>query len=226
MIERDGDVPALAQLQAADRTDAIFGIVALFGDAGLCLGTQALEILAQDEVDDTGNRVGSPLCRCTARDHFSPFDQQCRDLIEIDLIGADPGYDLWHEPVSIDQHERARRAKTTQIGEIGAGERRAHAGRGRRLRRLERGNFVEHGRDVGRAACFERLGADDGGGGWRGEAVALHAAGGHDDFVGGLCVSLAGLRILLCRSDRREGEAQRDGGGRRSAAHESADRMR
>jgi len=119
----DRDVSATTRkILAKERADALVAEIATVGDPGLRIEIKPFEVLLQDDVDRTRDRVGT-IDRCAAdRNDVDPVDQLGRNRVEINLCAApglreDRGRIGTDKATAVDQRQRALRAEILEIDE-------------------------------------------------------------------------------------------------------------
>ena len=115
-----------AKFVAVHGRDILVAAEALPGDAGLAADLQAVEIAAQDEVDDARDRVRTVNGRVAAGDDVDALDQVVRDRVDVGRHGVvqDVGRDV---AAAVDQHQGAQRAEAAKIEQVEAGDADAEA---------------------------------------------------------------------------------------------------
>ncbi len=177
----------------------------------------ALEVLLENEVDDTRDRVRAVHRRRAARDHLDALDRRRRNRVQVD---RHRGVDR-HRAIAVEQHEvaigsepakaqrgRAGRGRRARVDELAVGHLRVARGRGNELRQL-----IQRVLDRDRALLLERRRVD------RldravGLVVAPHDARARDDDLFRLLLRGGFLRARrLNDDDRRQGEGDGNGAG-------------
>ena len=182
-------------------------VVTLAGLVGIELTLEAGVFLVEDEVDDTRDSVGSVGRRGTACDHFNALHQGLRNVVDVDHAGEDRS----DRALTIDQHERTHRAKTTQVERIDASRTRTDARVGVLRRRTadDRRQGIHELGQVRYRRRLQFLDTDHRQRRRRFEAGALDTRTGNDDFIerignSGL-LRYDGRRRQRYRSDERHG---------------------
>ena len=81
---READVAAAIVKIGTDNTGKlVFEAVTFLGEAHLTVEFEAIEVLLQDEVGNTGDSVGTVGCRSTTRDNFNALDSGRRDRRDV-----------------------------------------------------------------------------------------------------------------------------------------------
>nr|WP_246120838.1 hypothetical protein [Luteimonas granuli] len=199
--------PAPVADGAEDRVVTLAVGIPARGDAVIGAGLQALEILAQDEVDHATDGIGTVDGGRTVLEDLHPFDQCHRDGVDVDrAIGVGDGAD---PALAVDQHQRAVHAQATQVDRCRAcAAAVVHLGVGRRAR--DGGGALQEVADGDRAGRLDVLPADD-----EDRAGGLHvgtldaSAGDFDPFEGR---GRLFLRLLRGGGSRRQGDGK---GGKR-----------
>ena len=122
--------------------------------ADLTLDPQAVQLRVEDEVHDTGDRIGAVDGRRAASQHFDTLDEGRRDAVDVRNGKARIAR---HEAMAIYEHKRpdgAEAAKVDRSGTCRAG------GHELALRRIDLRKPVEDLLDVGRAFELEFVALD------------------------------------------------------------------
>ena len=122
--------------------------------ADLALDPEAIELRVEDEVDDTGDRVGAVDGGRAAGQHFDALDDRRRDTVD---VGDGEARIARHEAMAVDQDKRpdgAEAAKVDRSGTCRAG------GNELALRRIDLGKLVEELFGVGGALQLEFFALD------------------------------------------------------------------
>ena len=111
------------------------------GIAAFDIGLEAVKAFVQDDIDDTGHRVGTPCRRSSPRHHVDALHQTGGHGRKIHAA-AERGS---HHALAVEQNQRAQDTQITQIDDIHArraadnevgGDRSVGAGRGAKRRQL------------------------------------------------------------------------------------------
>ena len=117
-FQADQDVVAITVqvAQAADELELVFVQAALVGSAGAGAELRALEILAGDDVDHTGNGIRTVHRRCSILQHLDALHGDQRQGVEIDEgVGKTVGREtVVGQPAAIEQHQGVLLRKAAQ----------------------------------------------------------------------------------------------------------------
>src|SRR5690606_22155705 len=103
--------PAVGEVAADGQVELVVGTVAFGGLAAGIGRLEALEVLAQDEVDRAGDRIRAVHGRRAAGDDLDVRDQRVGDAGQVDHAVGIRG----REAAAVDQGERAGRAEAAQV---------------------------------------------------------------------------------------------------------------
>src|SRR5688572_6869018 len=133
VIERDGGVEALLGeiAEAEQGVGAPAATAGLLGDCAVDRGFAADVVLAQDEVDHAGDRIGAVDRGGAFLQHLDALDRRDRDVVDVDgrAVGQSPA---GSDALAVDQDQGALRAQAAQryagnAASARAGRRRLHA---------------------------------------------------------------------------------------------------
>src|SRR5947209_2467872 len=103
-----------APARARGHAELPVAVVAVGGDAAGGLALHAGVLGVEDEVDDTGERVGAVRGRYAAVDDVDAADELLRQFGDIDHTGDDAA----DGALAVEQHQRAVGAETAQVDAV------------------------------------------------------------------------------------------------------------
>ena len=98
------------EVRAADQFQ-VYTFRSPIGNFAGCRQLKSIKLVIENEVDDTGHRVGAVNRRCATGQHFNPSDQSSRQAVRIHGIPETER----NRPRAIDQHQGAILAEPPQI---------------------------------------------------------------------------------------------------------------
>src|SRR6185437_12273514 len=152
------------------------------------VGTHAhtLEVLLENYVDHTADRIGAVDRRGTAGDHLDPIHQVRRNGVEIDCGRQRRA---GHLPPAVDQHQRARAAEAAQADETQPGAEDQRLGVGKPLPHADRGQLHDGRSDVRVTGIRDELLTHARERHRRGRAVLRDVAARYDDLLHPVCAA-------------------------------------
>ena len=157
-IDRSRQIQLVADLGAAGDRDLVVEAIATLGDTGAGAGLEALKLAVENEVDHAAHSVSAVLCRGTAGDDVDVLDEALGQHTDVDSAAAV----IRHDTGTVEQHQRALAAQTTQVHIAAAGiaEQRARTAlRGFGLEQLRQ--LVELVGQRGAGVVLLKVGGDD-----------------------------------------------------------------